>query len=276
MPRLATAPGLAFALACVLAGAAGAQDQVFRYDLTGTDLDGKPYRGTAELRLGAGTCRIVWRTPDPLEGLCMIEGRQLVAYYEIDADRGLALYAADDRGVLAGVWTVSGREARGSEVLTPAGTAAAAAPPPPAAADLEAEGRALVARFLDPAADRAALTAALRPRPEDVRAVYAEPLASALIAALDGLYASGAAIGPAAGQDDVLFTLTTTGALRGRQPVLGEFPGGYEQVLDHFVADVPIARFKFVRRGETLGMAFDGLIHVNGRWVLIPKPWSAL
>jgi hypothetical protein len=25
-----------------------------------------------------------------------------------------------------------------------------------------------------------------------------------------------------------------------------------------------------------LGMAFDGLVHVNGRWVLMPKPWRAL
>lgn len=28
--------------------------------------------------------------------------------------------------------------------------------------------------------------------------------------------------------------------------------------------------------GQTLGMAFDGLVHVNGHWRLFPKPWKAL
>ena len=32
----------------------------------------------------------------------------------------------------------------------------------------------------------------------------------------------------------------------------------------------------FVEPGESLGLAFDGLIFVNGRWVLMPKPWRVL
>ena len=28
--------------------------------------------------------------------------------------------------------------------------------------------------------------------------------------------------------------------------------------------------------GESLGMAFDGLVHVNGHWAWFPKPWRAL
>ena len=39
---------------------------------------------------------------------------------------------------------------------------------------------------------------------------------------------------------------------------------------------VTLYRFKFVKPGEGLGMAFDGLVHVNGHWVIIPKPWRAL
>jgi len=58
--------------------------------------------------------------------------------------------------------------------------------------------------------------------------------------------------------------------------VLREFPGGYKQVRDRFLVDVPIARFKFVKSGESLGMAYDGLIFVNGRWVFMPKPWQGL
>jgi hypothetical protein len=37
-----------------------------------------------------------------------------------------------------------------------------------------------------------------------------------------------------------------------------------------------IYRFKFVEPGKDLGMAFDGLIYVNGHWRIFPKPWRAL
>lgn len=141
---------------------------------------------------------------------------------------------------------------------------------------LAADGRALLDRFFDPLADRAAMTLALKPTAEDVRAVYAEPLAAKLIASYDALFVAGAAIGPKPGQTQLLTTFTTTAALKRGDPALGEFPGGYADVLPFIVGDVPIARFKFVEPGETLGMAFDGLVHVNGRWVFMPKPWRGL
>jgi len=31
-----------------------------------------------------------------------------------------------------------------------------------------------------------------------------------------------------------------------------------------------------VKQGETIGLAFDGLVYVNGHWVIMPKPWRAL
>ena len=46
--------------------------------------------------------------------------------------------------------------------------------------------------------------------------------------------------------------------------MLAEFPGGYKAVLPHLKPGNAIVRFKFVKPGETHGMAFDGLIHVNG------------
>jgi hypothetical protein len=32
--------------------------------------------------------------------------------------------------------------------------------------------------------------------------------------------------------------------------------------------------FKFVKPGESLGMAFEGLTNINGRLRLFPKPWK--
>jgi hypothetical protein len=134
------------------------------------------------------------------------------------------------------------------------------------AADLQAQGKALLIKFLDPAADRAA----------DIRAVYAEPLASKLIAGYAQMHQAGAAIGPKPGQTELLYVYATTGQLKTGAPVAGEFPGGYAQVKQYILKDVPIVRFKFVSPGETTGMAYDGLVHVNGRWVFMPKPWRGL
>jgi len=124
-------------------------------------------------------------------------------------------------------------------------------------------------------AQRIALTAALKPNEADIRAVYAAPLADRLVATYDSIFSPDVHIGPKAGQTEVRTWMTTTGRLK--QGVgLQDFPGGYQDVRGFFLGDHPIVRFKFVKPGETLGMAFDGLIFVNDRWVLMPKPWRAL
>jgi hypothetical protein len=138
------------------------------------------------------------------------------------------------------------------------------------------DGRKLLRQFFAVDADFAALTAALRPTPQDVQAVYGEPLASRLIASYAKLFRPGVEIKPKPEHDDMITLFTTTGKLKSGAPVLDEFPGGYKKVLPYIISDVPIGRFKFVRSGESLGLAFDGLIFVNDRWVLMPKPWRSL
>jgi hypothetical protein len=140
----------------------------------------------------------------------------------------------------------------------------------------EAEARALLERFLAPGADLGAMTMALKPSEADIRAVYNEPLAGKLVAMYEGMYQPGAAIGPGEGQDSLILVRTMTDHLIRGDAVLGEFPGGYRDVAGLMNPGFAIVRFKFVKAGEEAGMAFDGLIHVNGRWVLMPKPWRAM
>ncbi|AXI46825.1 hypothetical protein C1J03_12800 [Sulfitobacter sp. SK012] len=140
----------------------------------------------------------------------------------------------------------------------------------------EAEARALLMKFYEPGTDRNALTQALLPTPEDIRFVYAEPLASALVKTYGESFGPGTTFGPKPDHNEVLMAYGTTRQLAERQAVLREFPGGYKDVLQYFRADVPIVRFKFVTKGETLGLAFDGLVFVNERWVIMPKPWRSL
>ncbi len=131
-------------------------------------------------------------------------------------------------------------------------------------------------QFLDPGADLAALTAGMVPTRTDIAALYKEPLAGRLAEMYTQMFTPGARIGPKPEHNALIVIRATTGALKTREAVLREFPGGYRRVVDEMIGDLPIVRFKFVTRGETLGLAFDGLIHVNGRWVLMPKPWRAL
>jgi len=146
----------------------------------------------------------------------------------------------------------------------------------PARPGSEAEARLLLEQFLDPATDRYALTRALLPQPQEIREVYDEPLASLMLQTYEEALKPGVAIEPNPGQSELLVVYTTTGALRQGDPVLGEFPGGYGKVVGFMKGNHPIVRFKFVKPGETLGMAYDGLVHVGGRWVWMPKPWRAL
>lgn len=59
--------------------------------------------------------------------------------------------------------------------------------------------------------------------------------------------------------------------LRTTSPILavgdaGELPGGDKKVADELQSGHALCRRKFVEPGEDLGMAFDGLVHIDGRW----------
>lgn len=140
----------------------------------------------------------------------------------------------------------------------------------------EAHAHEFLLQFLDPASDLEALTRAMKPNEADIRVIYQESLASKLLPYIDRLFRPGLALGPSEGQSELIVIHATTNNLLNGDAVLDEFPGGYSKVLEFMNEGFSIVRFKFVAPGETSGMAYDGLVHVNGRWVLIPKPWGAL
>ena len=139
----------------------------------------------------------------------------------------------------------------------------------------EADGEKMLMTFLDPAADTRKLTLSLKPSAKDIKAIFKEPMASRLAPYLEQMFAKGK-VAPKPGQTRLISMFTTTSHLIGKQPVLAKFPGGYKKVLKHLKPKIVVAQFRFVKPDETRGMAFDGLYHVNGRWVLIPKPWRVL
>ena len=146
----------------------------------------------------------------------------------------------------------------------------------PDAPGTAAHARVFLNQFLSTRTDRAALTATMRPTEAEIRVVYAPRLADRLIGLYAQMFQPGAAIGPNPGQSEILLWGSTTGDLRAGAPVLAEFPGGYKEIRGAMQGDFPIFRFKFVKPGERSGMAFDGLVYINDRYVLMPKPWRAM
>jgi hypothetical protein len=141
----------------------------------------------------------------------------------------------------------------------------------------EAGARAVAAQFLAKSGvDPAAAMKKLRPSQADYLAVYKEPLAGALEAEHDRHWEKGETLRVSAQRSEILMIVVPTDDLIDGTPVLSEFPGGYRRVLPYLKRGIPIARFKYVEPGKTTGLAVDGLVHVNGRWVFMPKPWTVV
>ena len=109
------------AIVALAASASTAQDLTGHYQVSGTNLDGSPYRGEAQITATSEyTCEIVWKTGGSTSsGICMRDGNAFAAGYELNGKVGLVIYLIKANGVLDGTWTVAGLNAVGTEVLTP-------------------------------------------------------------------------------------------------------------------------------------------------------------
>jgi len=100
---------------------APAQEIGGKYRVTGTNLDGSRYAGTAEIVITSPTtCRIVWVTGGTnSRGICMRHSNVFTAAYKLGNAVGLVIYEVKGDGVLDGVWTVADQRGAGTDILTP-------------------------------------------------------------------------------------------------------------------------------------------------------------
>ncbi len=141
----------------------------------------------------------------------------------------------------------------------------------------EAGAKALLTDLMKPDADREAMTQALKPQPEDYAAYFEGDAAGKAKKGYEKLWSDPkAVISPKDGQTELLLWTATTDDLKAGKGNAREFPGGYKKVADKLKPGVTVVRFKFVKPGKKLGMAFDGLAYVNGHWAFFPKPWRVL
>lgn len=127
--------------------------------------------------------------------------------------------------------------------------------------------QARLAKFLVPGADTSSLTLGFKPTSADYPAVFGPDAAEAQTYYAKMWSDPRAQIKPNAGQTQLLVFASTTDIVSKDR----DFPGGYARV--HLQKGLPIYRWKFVAPGKTYGMAFDGLVFVNGHFAFFPKPW---
>lgn len=140
----------------------------------------------------------------------------------------------------------------------------------------EAGARALLMRFLKPGADHAALSMQLKPQAGDYAKVFVNAeMAKKAEEKYQSLWnmVKSRPLAPKAGQTELTLVSATTDDLKAGKGNARKFPGGYARAASHLRPGLTVYRFKFVKPGESLGMAFDGLYNIDGRWVLMPKPW---
>jgi hypothetical protein len=141
----------------------------------------------------------------------------------------------------------------------------------------ENEARSLLMKFLQPGCDYVAMTNQLKPTTDDYKAYFDDQSWQKAMTNYNELWAQFPGfIKPKQGQSELLLWKATLEELKTGGGDARQFPGGYQQATKHIRPGITIYRFKFVKPGSTLGMAFDGLVFINGHWVIFPKPWRVL
>ncbi len=184
---------------------------------------------------------------------CQPEAAAGVAYFSMEADGKTA----------ASRWTVIGAKGSGTEELLVTSVDVA----PGSATDAGSAGE-NVRRIAAELRDSLGNVEGLKPGEAQIKAICATAeAAEKLTAYVKSVYAEIPREGSAAKADQTEILVTG--------PSLSDLPGGYSKQANHFKPGVQFYGFKYVMPGETLGMSYDGIFQVDGKWYFIPKAWRA-
>ncbi|MFH1465763.1 MAG: hypothetical protein ABIO70_15355 [Pseudomonadota bacterium] len=141
---------------------------------------------------------------------------------------------------------------------------------------LVAQARALLSPFQRPGAPLPQLTAALRPRDGDY-AVAFQPAYAAVARQAYGRLWDGEppVIGPKPGQTELLISAAPAERILAEGPPPA-FPGGFSRVTHLLLPGPTWLCWKFVRPGQAIGMAFDGLCWCGDHFAWFPRTWRVL
>ncbi|MFA6431357.1 MAG: hypothetical protein WCV91_03115 [Candidatus Margulisiibacteriota bacterium] len=135
----------------------------------------------------------------------------------------------------------------------------------------------LINNFINPNIDHLKLTKTLHPDKLDYKAFFIDKSwEKAMKVYEETLWTKDLVIEGKEGQTKILIWSATPAELKAGTGNSKFFPGGYRDIADQIRPQHTIYRFKLVEPGDTSGRSFDGLVYLNGHWVIFPKPWKAL
>jgi hypothetical protein len=121
------------------------------------------------------------------------------------------------------------------------------------------------------------LAASLQPTPADFALAFVPQAVERARAAYAAPAVKGVArVGSVQAGSVLQVALAPAGMFADDNMLSRQFPAGYQGIADLLVPERVWARWKYLRRGETSGMAYDGLVWLNERWVWFPKPYRVL
>ena len=140
-----------------------------------------------------------------------------------------------------------------------------------------ADAKVMLGAFLKAGADQAALSNALRPKPEDYDAVFVPDAAQKLKAQLDPLWDSGKLVlTPKPEQSDLAVVSATNDQFKTNTAGAAECPRRYGEIADMIKPGNRIYCFRFRKAGDKVGLASDGLVWLKDHWAIFPKSFRYL
>ena len=120
------------------------------------------------------------------------------------------------------------------------------------------------------------MIALLQPNDEDYARVFIGDAAARARSGYEGLWTTPPKGFAKRGQTEVDAYATQAESFLTDNEFSREFPGGYRKIADQLNPELIWVRFKFREPGASAGMAYDGLVWLDGRWAWFPKPWHIL
>lgn len=136
--------------------------------------------------------------------------------------------------------------------------------------------RMIAEEFLKPGADVTALFVSLKPDEYDYPEIFRLDTVEEARKHYAGYWESPDVVGPATGQTEIRIESVTPEELVTGSGAAPEFAGGFRTVAPELAPGLTVHEIIFQRPSDTFGVRLDGLVHVNGKWRIVPAPWAVL
>lgn len=117
----------------------------------------------------------------------------------------------------------------------------------------------------------------MRPRSDDYPRVFHPEIVAASRAAYEMLWSTPPRVERlTVGELKLRVDAAPAAMLRNQNELSNRFPGGYRALAPHLQPNRIWFVWRYLRAGNTVGMRYDGVVHLDNRWVWFPKPYRVI